>query len=303
MPVSSSPSPEKAARFRPALPPWIRVKAHCGSGRKELRSLIDGLQLNTVCESANCPNLGECWHKRSATFMILGNTCTRNCRFCAVNHGQAPLPFPDPEEPSRLAEAVLRMNLVYAVITSVTRDDLPDGGASHFVDTVKALKAKVPGIGVEVLTPDFNCDRNSLEKVIHSGIEVFNHNLETVERLSSSIRSKATYQNSLKVLRYASEISNNSVKIKSGIMAGMGESDDEILKSICDLYDAGVRILTIGQYLPPSRDHWKLDRYPSPEKFAEWKKFALEKGFEAAACAPLVRSSYSAAELIGKKAC
>ena len=291
---------DKRTQHRPKLPPWIRIKVGCGQAREEVSSILTGLRLNTVCSSARCPNLNECWHRRTATFMILGEHCTRNCRFCAVGHTQSPLP-PDLEEPARLAAAAAKMELKYVVVTSVTRDDLPDGGAGHFAAVITALRHTLPEAGIEVLTPDFNGDVEALKTVLAAGPTVFNHNVETVERLSGQIRSKANYRRSLAVLKAAAEIGGGRVPVKSGIMAGLGETDDELVQTLKDLREAGVSILTIGQYLPPSAQHWPLDRYVEPEKFDEWGRIAREMGFSFVASAPLVRSSYNAAELIAKK--
>lgn len=287
------------SKARPKLPPWIRVKASSGSGREEVDALLKELSLHTVCESAHCPNLCECWQRRTATFMILGNTCTRKCKFCAVDHDSKMLP-PDPEEPAHVLEAAKRLSLKYVVITSVTRDDLPDGGAAHFAAVIRALKDNLPEIKIEVLTPDFNGDENAIRTVIEAGPTVFNHNVETVERLSPLIRNKADYRKSLAVLRKAAALGKGVIPVKSGLMVGMGETDDEVLQTICDLRDNSVSILTIGQYLPPTGSHWKLERYVEPEKFKEWESYAYEKGFSLAACSPLVRSSYNAEELFGK---
>lgn len=280
---------------RGKLPPWIRIRVNCGSAREEVAAILSGLKLNTVCASAQCPNLNECWHKRTATFMILGNECTRNCRFCAVNHSPCPLP-PDPDEPEHVAVAAAQMKLKFVVVTSVTRDDLPDGGAEHFAATIRALHKHLPEAGVEVLTPDFNENREHLNIVLDAHPTVFNHNIETVERLAAQIRNKATYRRSLKVLAMASEY--GGIPVKSGLMVGLGETDEEVVQALRDLRDSGVTVLTIGQYLPPSGQHWKLDRYVEPEKFAEWGKLAADLGFESIASAPLVRSSYHAGELI-----
>lgn len=247
-----------------------------------------------------CPNLNECWHRRTATFMIMGDACTRNCKFCAVKHNPAPLPL-DADEPERIAEAAARMELKYVVVTSVTRDDLPDGGAAHFAAVIRALRDRLPETGIEVLTPDFNADRQALTTVLDALPTVFNHNVETVERLSTQIRSRANYRRSLEVLSMAREIGKGAIPVKSGIMAGLGETDEEIVQTIKDLYAAGARILTVGQYLPPSGAHWPLARYAEPEKFEQWRELALEIGFEFVASAPMVRSSYNAGELLGKR--
>lgn len=285
---------EKGPKNR--LPPWIRIRVNCGGAREEVDSILSGLKLNTVCSSARCPNLGECWHRRTATFMILGSECTRDCKFCAVEHSPRPLP-PDPDEPRRLAEAAAKMGLKFVVVTSVTRDDLPDGGAAHFAAVIRALREKLPGAGIEVLTPDFNGSREHLNLVLAARPSVFNHNVETVERLSAAVRSKATYRRTLEVLRMAYE-DGNGIPVKSGLMAGLGETDDEVLQTLRDLREAGVTILTIGQYLPPSGAHWALDRYVDPAVFERWGRYAGELGFTSVASAPLVRSSYRAGELV-----
>ena len=280
------------------FPPWIRVKVSCGSERGEVARILDGLKLNTVCAGAQCPNLNECWHRRTATFMIMGGQCTRNCRFCAVSHQAAPPPL-EADEPARVAEAAMRLQLKYVVITSVTRDDLPDGGAAHFAAVIRTLRAAMPEAGIEVLTPDFNADEHAIATVLEAGPTVFNHNIETVERLAGEIRSRATYRRSLQVLQTAAALSAGRIPVKSGLMVGLGETDDEVEQTIRDLYAAGVRILTIGQYLPPSPEHWPLARYAEPEKFTAWGEFARQIGFDFVASAPMVRSSYNAGELVG----
>ena len=288
-------------KTRPKLPPWIRVRIGTGEGRKEVASILKELNLNTVCGSAECPNLAECWQKRTATFMILGNECTRDCRFCAVKHNPAPA-LPDPKEPANIAEAVQRMGLKYVVITSVTRDDLPDGGAPQFADTVCEIRKIDPNIQIEVLTPDYL--GNELKTVLNAKPAVFNHNIETVERLSREIRRKANYQRSMQTLTEAANFAKalkpeSDILIKSGLMVGMGETDEEVEQTICDIRKTGASMLTIGQYLPPSGKHWQLERYVEPKIFEHWRKFALEQGFAKVASAPLVRSSYHAEELHG----
>ncbi|MCK5845298.1 MAG: lipoyl synthase [Victivallales bacterium] len=282
---------------RPRLPPWIRVKVGTGAGRGEVAGILKELNLNTVCGSAECPNLDECWRRRTATFMILGNHCTRNCRFCAVPHSDVP-PQPDPNEPANIAEAVERLNLKYVVVTSVTRDDLPDGGSALFAETIRKIRSRIGDVKVEVLTPDYLGD--DLQRILDALPTVFNHNVETVERLSKTIRVKADYRRSLRVLCEAANLADYSIGVKSGIMVGMGEMDEEVETTIRDIRGAGAGILTIGQYLPPSGSHWVLDRYVEPAKFAEWRNYALSIGFDAVASAPLVRSSYNAEELSGK---
>ncbi|OGV37526.1 MAG: lipoyl synthase [Lentisphaerae bacterium GWF2_49_21] len=277
----------------------MRVKVSAGSSREEVESLIGRYKLNTVCRSARCPNLCECWHKRTATFMILGSECTRNCTFCAVNHSEKPAP-PKRDEPAKLAKAARKMNLGYVVVTSVTRDDLPDGGASQFADTIRRLRKEIPGVKVEVLTPDFRGNTASLEKVIDAGPDVFNHNLETVERLTKEIRSGANFSRSLKVLEKAYTLGKGRVAIKSGIMAGLGETDSEIEETIREIRRTGAEMLTVGQYLPPSVKHRPLNRYVTPATFEKWRRFAEKLGFKNVASGPLVRSSYHAENLFRK---
>ena len=284
---------------RPKLqrPDWLRIRVQPGDEREKVRALMSRLKLHTVCASAQCPNMCECFHHSTATYLIMGNCCTRNCKFCAVPHGK-PEPL-DPGEPERVAEASAELGLKFVVVTCVTRDDLPDGGASHFAATIKALKARIPGVKVEVLTSDLHACREHIKIVLDAEPTVFNHNIETVERLSADIRSVATYRRTLEVLKIASELSQGRIPIKSGLMVGLGESDEEVLQTLRDLREAGVNIVTIGQYLPPSNTHWPLQRYVTPEKFAEWGEYAKELGFEQVASAPLVRSSYRAGELAG----
>jgi lipoic acid synthetase len=281
-------------KTRPKLPPWIRVRIGAGTGREETAEILRSLNLNTVCAGAECPNLHECWLKKTATFMILGDSCTRNCRFCAVNHTDNPLP-PSSEEPANIALAVRKMNLKYVVITSVTRDDLSDGGAGQFAAVIKSVTESVPDIKIEVLTPDYLDD--NLRIVIDADPFVFNHNVETVERLSKQIRLKADYSRSLKTLEQAYNFSEGRIPVKSGLMVGMGESDKEIEQAILDIRSTGASMLTIGQYLPPSDSHWQLKRYVHPDVFEHWKEFALNAGFNKVASGPMVRSSYHAEEL------
>ncbi len=281
---------------RKKLPPWIRVKIAPGSAREDVNSLLDDLQLNTVCKSALCPNIDECWHNKTATFMISGNSCTRNCKFCAVDHKDNP-PALDENEPLNIAKAIQKLNLKYVVITSVTRDDLPDGGSAHFASVICEIRKNSPEMQIEVLTPDFNNDIKSLKKVLNAKPTVFNHNVETVERLSCEIRSKATYRNSLNVLKNAVILGKGNISVKSGIMVGLGEKNDEILQTICDIRKMGVNILTIGQYLQPRKENRPVSKYWEPEFFQKWKDYALDLGFKSVASSPLVRSSYNAHEL------
>ena len=283
------------AKARPRLPEWIRVSVAAGEKRQQVAGLVDNLKLHTVCQSAKCPNLAECWHRGTATFMILGDSCTRQCAFCAIDSFN-PEPV-DPFEPARVAEAAEKLGLAYCVVTSVDRDDLPDKGAGHWATTIRALKRRMPGMGIEGLTPDFKGKREHVAEVLAAGPRVFNHNIETCERLTPPIRSGAQYGRSLEVLRMAREIADGVVAIKSGIMVGLGETDEEVVATMRDMVAHGVQILTIGQYLPPTRDHWPLHRYVEPATFAAWADLAREMGFAAVASSPLVRSSYRADEL------
>ena len=276
------------------LPQWMRRPITTDEKFPDVSKLLESLQLNTVCSSAKCPNRHECWNRGTATVMILGNTCTRNCRFCNVNTGR-----PDPVdagEPARVAEAAKRLNLRHIVITSVTRDDLSDGGAAAFAATIRAVKEAMPGASVEVLTPDFV---EHLDIVLDARPDVFNHNLETVKRLQAVIRPQASYEKSLATLRHAAERVGSMVK--SGLMLGLGETDEEIFQALEDLYAAGVRLLTLGQYLAPTREHYPVDRFVSPEHFDELAAKARLMGFEGVAAGPLVRSSYRADELAHNK--
>ncbi|MBU4484019.1 lipoyl synthase [bacterium] len=256
-----------------------------------LRASLRKYGLHTVCEEAKCPNIGECFCSGTATFMIMGDTCTRNCKFCAVKHGH-PMGL-DENEPQNIADIVYDLNLKHVVVTSVTRDDLPDKGASHFVQTIKAIRNKLPGSTIEVLTPDFGCSEDLIEEVCNAKPNVFNHNIETVERLSSRIRSKATYESSLAVLRMVAKKMQGGY-IKSGLMVGMGEKKEEVVTTLKDLYSAGCQIVTIGQYLSPSLSSWPVAEYIHPDEFEEYKNVALKIGFKYAFCGPFVRSSYMA---------
>ena len=278
------------------LPKWLRRPIQTDEAYAEVQELLKKNGLNTVCEDAKCPNRHECWNHGTATVMILGNICTRDCRFCSVAFGKPDAL--DLEEPERVADAVKKMNLQHVVITSVTRDDLLDGGAEAFALTVKTVRERVPGVTVEVLTPDFWGRRENLYKVLEEGPVVFNHNIETVKRLQRTIRSGATYEKSMTVLRQASEFGDGSIKIKSGIMLGLGEANEEVTQTMEDLYSNGVRLLTIGQYLAPTRDHVHTKRFVTPKEFEEFEAAAYKIGFEAVASGPLVRSSYRADSMI-----
>lgn len=276
------------------FPDWLRVQGSSES-RRHVTEILSDLRLNTVCANALCPNLGKCFSQGVATFLIMGEICTRNCRFCAIGHGVRPLP-PEVDEPERLAEGVRRLGLKFVVVTSVTRDDLPDGGADCFHQVITRIKALCPETGVEVLTPDFMGSEAALQHVLRAKPEVFNHNVETVRRLSSEIRSEARYDRSLLVLRNAVRL-GNGIPVKSGIMLGLGEEDAEVDETLRDLRAAGVSIVTIGQYLPPTKEHHPLTRYVPPAEFADWQKRAEAMGFKGVMSAPLVRSSYHAKDL------
>ncbi|HOQ28413.1 MAG TPA: lipoyl synthase [Armatimonadota bacterium] len=273
-------------------PEWLRVTAPGGVNYRDLKRLVSSHHLHTVCESARCPNIGECWERRTATFMILGNTCTRNCAFCAVPTGR-PTEY-DTEEPERVAAAVVRLGLRHAVITSVTRDDLADGGASIFAATIQAIRRQAPRCSVEVLIPDFKGSREALQVVMDARPTILNHNLETVASLQRSVRPQADYQRSLAVLRMAREMAPDALT-KSGIMLGLGEEWDEILETMADLRSVECNILTLGQYLRPSLDHLPIRRYYTPEEFETLREKGLAMGFTHVEAA-LVRSSYHAAE-------
>jgi lipoic acid synthetase len=273
-------------------PPWLRVRALAGERVDKLRHLLDHERLNTVCYSAACPNIGECWNNGVATFMILGNQCTRSCRFCNVPSEKRPLPV-DLKEPERLLKSALAMDLKHVVITSVARDDLADGGASQFARCLKLLKNNAPHLTSEVLTPDFFGIREHLKIVLDEGPTIFNHNIETVARLTPRIRSKALYDRSLQVLKMAKELSN-TVRTKSGIMVGLGEEDEEVSVAMKDLREHKCDHLTIGQYLRPSAWHEPVHRYVHPDQFLEYKNIALALGFKHVESGPLVRSSYHA---------
>ena len=260
-----------------------------GGNYARVKHVVIENRLHTICTSGNCPNIGECWNAGTATFMILGDICTRACRFCATKTGR-PLP-PDHDEPLRLAESIKSMGLQHCVITSVDRDDLADGGASFWADTIRTVKEINPGITVETLIPDFNGNEEYLEKIVKAGPDVISHNIETVRRLTPLIRTRAKYETSLGVIRF---IAQNSGKAKSGFMVGLGEGEDEICQTIDDLYEAGCSILTIGQYLKPGQGYMEVVDYITPEKFREYRTKALDKGFRFVESSPLVRSSFHA---------
>ncbi len=276
---------------RPPRPDWLRAPAPVGDNYSELKSLVERLRLHTVCESAACPNVGECWNRRTATFMILGNVCTRRCGFCAVQKG-APLEV-DYDEPRRVAEAVEALALRYAVITSVNRDDRKDGGAELFALTIEAIRERVPGCRVEVLIPDFQGSHEALAVVMAARPDVLNHNTETVPRLYRQVRLGARYERSLDLLAHASE-RWPGIPTKSGLMLGLGETRDEVIAVMRDLRDHGVDILTLGQYLRPSVRHLPVLRFVPPEEFLDYRRIGREMGFGHVESGPLVRSSYHA---------
>jgi lipoic acid synthetase len=296
----SSPTPltdSTVQRFngsRPRLPEWLRITLPTSDGFAQTRNLLDELKLHTVCESAKCPNHWECWSKGTATFMIAGDRCTRACGFCAVSTAK-PLAL-EADEPARVAEATRRMKLKHVVITAVARDDLKDGGAEHFRQTVEAVRKLNPGIVIEVLVPDFNESDESVENVLSANPHIFNHNLETVRRLTPSVRHRATYDRSLRVLKKVKEKRGDTIYTKSGIMLGLGETDNEVVVAMEDLRAAKCDILTLGQYLQPSLKHLPVVEFVMPEQFAALGRVAREMGFVHVASGPMVRSSYHADE-------
>ena len=279
------------------LPEWIRVRVREGEDYKELKQLVREQRLHTVCEEARCPNIFDCWNRRTATFMILGDTCTRACRFCAVTSGR-PSEL-DLGEPLRVAESVAQLGLRHAVITSVDRDDLRDGGAGIFARTIRAIRRRSPGTTIEVLTPDFQGDREAIQTVVEAAPDIFNHNTETVPRLYARIRPKAVYANSLALLAYVKELRSDMVT-KSGVMVGLGETIDELLAVFKDMRAHNIDVLTVGQYLRPSAKHAPVERYYRPEEFVELKSAALAMGFGHVESGALVRSSYHADEQVPK---
>lgn len=274
-------------------PDWIKVKAPVSKGYQDTKALIDQLKLNTVCEEAACPNIGECWQKKHATVMILGSVCTRACAFCNVKTGRPDLL--DPHEPERLAKAAGALGLEHMVITSVDRDDLPDGGATHFSNCIKAIRDSSPDTTIEVLTPDFLKKEGAVEIVVKAKPDVYNHNIETVPSLYKKIRPGARYFHSLNLLYKVKQI-DPGIFTKSGIMVGLGETDEEVLQVMDDLKAADVDFITIGQYLQPTKDHALVDRFVTPDQFKYFEKMAKAKGFLMVSSSPLTRSSYHASD-------
>ena len=281
-------------RPRPRLPEWLRITLPTSDSFARTRSLLDELKLHTVCESAKCPNHWECWSKGTATFMIAGDRCTRACGFCAVSTAK-PLAL-EADEPARVAEATRRMQLKHVVITAVARDDLADGGAEHFQRTIEHVRELNPGIVIEVLVPDFNGNDAAIESVLAANPHIFNHNLETVRRLTPGVRHRATYDRSLSVLAKVKARRGHSIYTKSGVMLGLGETEEELFQAMRDLRAADCDMLTLGQYLQPTLRHLPVIEFVPPEKFAEYKIIAEELGFVHVASGPMVRSSYHADE-------
>lgn len=286
------PAAEVATERRPE---WLKIRLHTGPNYREIKSLVRGLNLHTVCEEAHCPNIYECWEHRTATYMILGSICTWRCAYCAVQTGK-PMPV-DWAEPFRVAKAVKVMGLRHAVVTSVSRNDLPDGGAEVFARTIRAIRALNPECTIEVLIPDFRGSEAALRTVLEAHPDVLNHNIETVRRLHRKVRPAGRYWRSIELLRRSKEITPD-IPTKSGIIIGMGETKDEILETMADLRAAKVDLLTIGQYLRPSKNHWPVMKYYTPQEFEELKAEGLKMGFAHVESGPLVRSSYHAWEQV-----
>lgn len=278
---------EKANNRR--LPRWMKMQMPKGESYSKVKNTVKKHNLHTICTSGNCPNIGDCWNRGTATFMILGEICTRSCKFCGVKTGK-PLPV-DWDEPNRIAQSVKLMNVKHCVITSVDRDDLEDGGAGFWAETIKKIKIINPETTIEALIPDFDGVEKDIKTLIESKPEVISHNLETVERLTPQIRSRAKYQRSLQVLK---QIAESGLVAKSGIMLGLGETEEEILKTMDDLLAVGCKVMTIGQYLAPTMDHIPVKEYITPEKFEEYHNIGIKKGFQFVESSPLVRSSYKA---------
>lgn len=310
--IGDRPKKNGDERPRARRPEWLRIRIATPERYREVKGLVDRLNLNTVCTEARCPNIYECWGEHgTATFMILGDTCTRRCGFCAVNSGRPPA-GPDAEEPEHVAEAVETMGLRHAVITSVDRDDLPDGGARHWADVIEAVHRRMPSTAVEVLTPDFRGVPDALDIVLGARPEIFSHNMETVPRMYRKARPGSRYERSLQLLQDASERRDRGEylagsydgvarrgRVKTGIMLGLGETPDEVRETLRDIRSAGVEVMTLGQYLQPTSKHLPVDRFVTPDEFTEYKDYALELGFEHCESGPLVRSSYHAHEHVG----
>jgi lipoic acid synthetase len=299
-PGGAAPFEENVRPFRERKPPWLKVPAPGGPNYRRLKATIGSDNLLTVCEEANCPNVGECWERGTATFMILGDVCTRRCGFCNVKTGVPS--WNDPLEPLRVANQVKKMGLRHAVVTSVDRDDLPDYGASAFVGVIRSIRMQAPGCKVEILTPDFRGQEMPLAKVIHERPDVFNHNVETVPRLYPQARRGSKFLRSARVLKMAKEMGGAGVVTKSGLMVGLGESFEEMVEAFGILREHRVQVLTVGQYLRPTENHLPVVRYWHPEEFEALEKAAYELGFESVASGPLVRSSYHARDQVPEEA-
>jgi len=279
-------------------PPWLRVRLASGAGFETVRKIVRDHSLSTVCEESHCPNIGECWSHGTATLMLMGSVCTRACKFCAVDTGN-PRGWLDADEPTNAAESVRLMNLRYVVLTSVDRDDLQDGGAAHYAACIRAIKATNPTTAVEALTPDFAGDPGAVETVVRAGVDVFAQNLETVERLTHVVRDpRAGYQQTLSVLAHAKRV--GAPLTKTSLLLGLGEQDDEIARAMDDLRTAKVDVLTLGQYLKPTRNHLAVERWVHPDEFARYREWGIERGFVEVASGPLVRSSYRADRILEK---
>lgn len=294
---TSNKTPDKTVKKSPYLkkPEWLRIKMQGGENLNHVQKTLDKFGLTTVCHEASCPNRMECFNKSTATFMILGSICTRGCTFCDIATG--PGQNVDKQEPRRIADAVKALSLKYVVVTSVTRDDLPDGGAFHFADVIREIQIASPSASIEVLIPDFKGNRDALNTVIEANPVIINHNIETVPRLYRAVRPQAIYEQSLELLRRVKE-TTDKIHTKSGMMVGLGETKEEVLQSLRDLRDAECDFLTIGQYLAPTKDHHPVIEYVHPDLFEIYKKAAMKMGFKDAACGPLVRSSYKAHEML-----
>ena len=301
--VSPGAMPLRPSRTK-RRPEWLRIRLATPKEFRKVKALVENLDLHTVCQEARCPNIYECWGEHgTATLMILGDTCTRSCGFCAIKTGKPPAP-PDPEEPDNVAKAVATMGLRHAVITSVDRDDLADGGAQHFADVIRAIKDRSPGAAVEVLTPDFRQVDGALDVVLGARPEVFSHNMETVPRMYKAARPGSSYERSLGLLAEASrrrDAGEYEGTVKTSIMVGLGETDEELRSTMRDIREARVEVMAIGQYLQPTGDHLPVDRYMHPDEFAQLSAFGRELGFRHCEAGPLVRSSYHAHEHVGRK--
>lgn len=294
--MNEIPKVNVADNTRLKKPDWLRVKLPIGEDYRHVRSLVDNYKLHTICESGNCPNMGECWGAGTATFMILGNICTRSCGFCAVATGK-PLPV-DWDEPQRVAEAIHLMKVKHAVLTSVDRDELKDGGSTIWYNTIKAVRELNPATTLETLIPDFKGEKENIQRIIDAAPEVVSHNVETVERLSRLVRIQAKYWRSMDVLRFLKE---NGMRTKSGIMLGLGETKEEVVQTLTDLRDNGIDVVTLGQYLQPTPKHLPVKRFVHPDEFKEYQEIGMKLGIEYVESGPLVRSSYHSERHLGKK--